>query len=159
MSGCQREDSSLFITFSTPSLHRLLPFIMFSFLNRSLDNSYQICLSSVQRSRPPVKGGATPNDFWMSLEPTTALGLHLLQFVKRGKGPMSERFMGERAQALGWLQFRRMRGQKEEVQSFRKAESTALVPARLIQNQGSVCLALPLVLLRKRAGPKKRLVY
>ena len=29
--------------------------------------SYQIRLGSVQKGRPPMKGGSTPNDFWMSL--------------------------------------------------------------------------------------------
>ena len=28
---------------------------------------YQIRLGSVQKGRPPMKGGSTPNDFWMSL--------------------------------------------------------------------------------------------
>ncbi len=40
-------------------------------------------------------GGATPNDLWMSLQPTTAISLDLFQLVKRSEYPVGQRLIGE----------------------------------------------------------------
>ena len=85
-----------------------------------------------------MKGGTPTNALRMSLEPATALSLHLFQLVERCESPIGKWFIGERPQPFGGLQFRRMRWQKEQVQSLWQAEIMALVPACLIQNQGNL---------------------
>ncbi|EFH89936.1 hypothetical protein [Ktedonobacter racemifer] len=43
-----------------------------------------------------MKGGPSANDFRISLEPATALGLYVLAFVERTEDPIGERLIGER---------------------------------------------------------------
>lgn len=74
----------------------------------------------------------------MGLEPTAALHLNVLQFVKRTEDPISERLVGERPQAFCGLQFGRMRGQKEQMQPVGKLEPGTRVPARPVEDQDDV---------------------
>lgn len=82
-----------------------------------------------------MEGGSTADHLRMSLEPATALGLNLLQFVQRGEDAVGERFVGKRPQPFCRLQFWRMRGQEQQVQAFWDDEIDTLMPTGLIQNQ------------------------
>ncbi len=82
-----------------------------------------------------MKGGPPTNDIRMSLEPTAARGLNVLQIVKRAEDPIGKRLIGERPQAFCGLQLGRMGWQKEQMQPFWNHEITTLVPASLIQDQ------------------------
>ena len=76
-----------------------------------------------------MKGGSPSNDFRMSLEPATALGLNVLEFVKRTEDPIGERPFGERPPAFCRLELGRMGWQKEQLPAFRDLEPCTLVPA------------------------------
>jgi hypothetical protein len=91
----------------------------------------------------------------MSLEPTAALGLDLFKLVERAEDPIGERLIGERPQTFGWLQLRRMRWQKEQMQSFGNHKITAFVPACLIENEKDV-LVWPSPLLLDEGSKSKR---
>lgn len=82
-----------------------------------------------------MKGDPPTNDVRMSLEPAAALCLNILQLIKRTEDAIGQWLIGERPQAFCGLQFRRMRGQKEQMQPFGNHQSTTLVPASLIQHQ------------------------
>jgi hypothetical protein len=71
----------------------------------------------------------------MSLEPAAALGLNVLQLIKRVEDPIGKRLIGERPQAFCGLQIGRMGWQKEQMKPFGNHQITTLVPASLIQNQ------------------------
>lgn len=85
-----------------------------------------------------MKRGLPLNDLRMGLEPATALGLHVLELVKRTEDPIGKRLIGEWPQALCWLEFGGVRWQKEQMQAFRKLKICTLMPACLIQDQESL---------------------
>ena len=102
-----------------------------------------------------MKGGTPANDLRMSLQPAAALSSHLLQLVKRAKGAIGKRFIGERPQTFCGLKLRRMGGQKEQVQPFGNSQLGTLVPARLICDHKHVFVR-PHALLLGKGGERQR---
>jgi hypothetical protein len=63
------------------------------------------------------------------------LYLHLLEFIEVVEMPVGQGFIGKRPQPLGWLQFRRVRGQKMQVHPGRSLHLGACMPPGPIKHQ------------------------
>jgi hypothetical protein len=66
-----------------------------------------------------VKIGVSPNHLWHGLQGKTPLRLHIWQFVEILEVAVGQRFIGQRPQAFGRLQRRRVRRQQLQVDSRR----------------------------------------
>jgi hypothetical protein len=75
------------------------------------------------------------------------MSLNLFQLVKRSEHPIDQGLIGERPEALGGLQLRRVGRQEEQMQPFRKPQAGTCMPACLIEHQGNVFVRPELVLL------------
>jgi hypothetical protein len=74
-------------------------------------------------------------DLWMNLEPPTALSLHLLQLVERGKDSIGQRLIGKRPESLGRLDFRRIGRQEDQMDALGKPKVSTTVPSCPIEDE------------------------
>src|SRR5438128_2062544 len=67
--------------------------------------SYQIRLSTVHKSGPPMEAGVGTNECGLCLQPATAFHLDLLQLIECRKRPIRQRFVAQRPEPLTGLKF------------------------------------------------------
>lgn len=84
---------------------------------------------------PPMEVCPRANLLTLLLYGPTTFGLNLNQCCEVGKMLVDQRFICQRPQALGWLQFRRIGRQSLAMQPFGHHYFVASVPASIVLNQ------------------------
>lgn len=87
-----------------------------------------------------MKGGVGTDQIRKVLSEHTPLGLDLFEFSQIAKMSVDQGFIGQGPQMLGWLQFRRIRRQEEQMETLRDGESEAFMPSSAVEHQQDLFL-------------------
>ena len=103
--------------------------------------------AAMELAWPPREAGGEAYQILLPLERNTARHLGILKLLNRGEMTVGERRIGERPQMFRWLEFGRIRRQKEQVDVVWHPCTLGAVPTGPIQHEdnllvgtGSYCL-------------------
>jgi hypothetical protein len=85
-----------------------------------------------------MKEGQRTDQLGLFEELGTAIDLNGFKVVKVGEMPISNPFIGERPEALGWLKLRRIGRKKNEMDALGNANILTDMPARLIKHKNDM---------------------